>query len=234
MALRNWMTSLGLGRPITSVHEDCRDGVLLLRVAERLRPGCVEWRKVQTRRMSVYKRAENCNYALRVLASCDLGVSVVGISGQDLATGTSAKLTLAVVWQLMRADVMRFLSTLRVDEAQVIGWANAKVAHALGRREGEAALVSSFNDLALRDGVFLLRCLAAVAPECVDFAIVLPGESAEEREENARYVVSCAHKAGCTLFLSWRDVAEVQPRMVLSLLAAIMSLDLKRGSISVV
>ena len=33
---------------------------------------------------------------------------------QDIAAA-SAKLTLGVVWQLMRADVLRFLSTVQVD-----------------------------------------------------------------------------------------------------------------------
>ena len=35
-------------------------------------------------------------------------------SAQDIAAA-SAKLTLGVVWQLMRADVLRFLSTVQVD-----------------------------------------------------------------------------------------------------------------------
>jgi len=53
VALRNWMASLGLGRSIPSVDEACRDGTVLLTMAERLKPGCVEWKRVSTRRMSV-------------------------------------------------------------------------------------------------------------------------------------------------------------------------------------
>ena len=45
----------------------------------------------------------------------------------------------------------------------------------------------------------------------------------------AEYAISCAHKAGCTMFLGWRDIVEVQPRMILCLLAAAMSLDLQRA-----
>ena len=83
LALRSWMASLGLSRQLGSVAEDCRDGVLLLKMCERLRPGCVQWSKVRTRNPSVYARAETCNYALEVVRS--LGMTAVGISGQASA-----------------------------------------------------------------------------------------------------------------------------------------------------
>jgi len=189
LALRSWMTSLGLGRQLSSVSEDCRDGVLLLKVCERLRPGCVQWGKVRTRHTSVYARAEVCNYALEVARS--LGMTAVGISGQDIAAG-AAKLTLGVVWQLMRADVLRFLSTVQVEESDIRAWANRK-AH----QQGISVQLTSFRDPALADGVFILHCLHAVAPECVDPQLILPcmGGSEEEARRNAEYAISCAHKA---------------------------------------
>ena len=45
-------------------------------------------------------------------------MTAVGISAQDIAVA-SAKLTMGVVWQLMRADVLRFLSTVQVDASHV-------------------------------------------------------------------------------------------------------------------
>ena len=54
------------------------------------------------------------------------------------------------------------------------------------------------------------------------------------RRENAQYAVSCAHKAGCTMFMGWRDIVQVQPRMILCLFAATMSLDLQRHQTSVI
>ena len=40
-------------------------------------------------------------------------------TGQDIAAA-STKLTMGVVWQLMRADVLRFLSTVQVDALVVV------------------------------------------------------------------------------------------------------------------
>ena len=37
---------------------------------------------------------------------------------------------------------------------------------------------------------------------------------------------------GCTVFTSWRDIVEVQPRMVLCLLAAAMQVDMRRRNLS--
>ena len=84
--------------------------------------------------------------------------------------------------------------------------------------------------ISLRDDEQLARVLPVwqVAPECVDRELILPGGSEEEARRNAEYAISCAHKAGCAMFLGWRDIVQVQPRMILCLLAAAMSLDLRR------
>ena len=80
--------------------------MVILRPEDHLEPGCVEWSKVNLNPKSIYERVENCNYA------CDIAkrqqMKVVGIGGKDIAEG-SPKLTLAVVWHLMRADVRQFL-----------------------------------------------------------------------------------------------------------------------------
>ena len=150
----------------------------------------------------------------------------VGIGGKDLAEG-HPKLTLAVVWQLMRADVLQFLATLDMNEKDILKWANRRV-----RGTGSLLQISSFKDLTLRNGVFILQArmcsrsparrhashppapalapthlppqlLRAIAEECVDAAEILPGGTAEECKLNAKYAISCAHKMGCTVFLVW-------------------------------
>ena len=54
---------------------------------------------------------------------------MVGIGGKDIAEGLP-KLTLAVVWQLMRADVLQFLESLGFDEKDILKWANRKAIEA--------------------------------------------------------------------------------------------------------
>ena len=234
LAFRNWITSLGLGRPLTSdwLAEDCRDGILLLRIEERLRPGIVNWARVSRKPRSIYQRIENCNYALEVARKLQL--RTVGIDGPDIADG-NPKLTLAVIWQLMRASVLAFLSELGMDEQDIRAWANLRVRDnaAVAEAGGSAATqIGSFRDPALQTGVFLLRLLQAVAPECVEAEEIESGATAQECALNARYAISCAHKMGCTVFISTYDIVEVQPNQMLCLMAAVMAVDMRRNDMS--
>ena len=53
----------------------------------------------------------------------------MGIGGKDIAEGMP-KLTLAIVWQLMRADVLQFLESRGFDEKDIHKWANRKAIEA--------------------------------------------------------------------------------------------------------
>ena len=92
-----------LGVEVVDFCEDCRSGLPLLRVEEHLRPGCVPWSQVYRKPTSIFHRVSNCNLAIE-LASSQLYLSLVGVGGKDIADG-SLKLTLALVWQLMRFHV---------------------------------------------------------------------------------------------------------------------------------
>jgi plastin-3 len=78
------------------------------------------------------EKLENCNYAVEL--GKILKFSLVGIAGQDLSEGNPT-LTLALVWQLMRAYTLSILSQLAEDrgmsggivEKEIVEWANNKV-----------------------------------------------------------------------------------------------------------
>ena len=67
-----------------------------------------------------------------------------------------------------------------------------------------------------------------MAPDCVVAGEVLSGATERECTLNARYAISCAHKMGCRVFLTWEDIVQVKPKMVLTLLAAAMQQDMLR------
>ena len=222
-ALRMWMASLGLGlESLSSLYEDCRDGVAFLRLVDFIKPGTIDWSRVLLEPRSIYERVQNCNHAVR--AARFLGLVVEGFSGKDLADGISMYI-LSMASQLMRAHVCLFLDELGLGEGDVLEWANCQV-----RRHDDAfeMRLRGFADAQIRTGVFVLRLLRAVAPECTREELILPGDTEEERAQNARYAISCAHKAGCTVFATWEDVIEGRPRMILCLLAALMAEDLRR------
>ena len=64
--------------------------------------------------------------------------------------------------------------------------------------------------------------LSAVEPRCINLAMLTLGSSAVEREMNAKYVISIARKLGCSIFLLWEDIVEVNSKMILVFVASLM------------
>jgi hypothetical protein len=162
----------------------------------------------------------NCNFAVEY--GTRLGCQLVNIGGADIAEG-NRKLILGLSWQMMRINIMQTLGQLRVhgktvDEAGLIAWANEKV-------QGKAAPMASFQDKHLSDGTFFLHMLDAVRPEAIDWQEVKEGADDEEKHENATYTINIARKIGCKIFLTWEDIVEVQPKMVMTLLAAALMVE---------
>lgn len=222
-ALRMWMLSLGI--EVADLKEDCRTGLPLLRAADAILTGLVNWHRVHTSPHSIYQRIENCAY-LCEFAREQLRLKLVGIGGKDIADG-SVKLTLALAWQLMRAHSTQYLEQLGLGEGHILEWANSQVMAC-----GINMQLHCLTDPVLRSGVFLLHLLRSVAPECVSQDKILSGDDPDEWRQNAMYAISCAHKIGCTVFALWEDIVEVKAKMYLVLFAAAMAEYLRREEVA--
>lgn len=109
----------------------------------------------------VFKQVENVNYAIAI-GKGEFKFSLVGVAGSDIAVDGSKKLSLALIWQLMRAHLVSFLATLksktpRSTDSAMVRWANETVEAA-----GYASRMKDFGDKSLADGLFLLDLLTAV------------------------------------------------------------------------
>jgi len=47
---------------------------------------------------------------------------------------------------------------------------------------------------------------AAIEPRCVNWDLVLPGETDDDKCNNAKYAISCARKLGGVIFCVWEDL----------------------------
>lgn len=217
-----WMGSLGLGLEcMTSLYEDCRDGIAFLKVLDFLEPRSIQWTEVVLEPRSIYERVQNCNRCVH--AARKRGLHVEGIAGKDFADGLVIYI-LSMASQLMRSHACRFLNDLGLGEADVLSWANCQVR----RCDADIADIRSFGDASIRDGVFLLQLLRSVAEDCVKPELILNGATEHERQQNAKYAISCAHKMGSMVFATWEDIVEARPRSILCFLAAAMAEDLRR------
>jgi plastin-1 len=212
-----WLNSLGIDPFVNNLFSDLCDGLVILKVMDIVQPGIVDWKRVNQNPNTVFKKVENCNYAV------DLGkqmkFSLVGIGGKDIVDGNQ-KLILGLVWQLMRSHVLSILKKLgnNVNDQFMIDWANNKV-----KSSGKNSRMNDFKDSSLATSLFFLDLLNAIKPGCVDSDLVTQGFSDDDKMLNAKYTISIARKQGATIFLLPEDIVEVKHKMILTLVGSIMA-----------
>mmetsp|Transcript_11248 Transcript_11248/g.35886 ORF Transcript_11248/g.35886 Transcript_11248/m.35886 type:complete len:655 (+) Transcript_11248:38-2002(+) len=216
---RMWINSLNAkDLYIHNLFEDLRDGVALLQLMDAVQPGIVSWRRVNRMPKNKFKKVENANYV--VVLGKQMGLHLVNVGGVDIVDGNK-KLILAVVWQLMRRYIIGLLESLsedrkRIDDAAIVKWANARV-----RNRGRTTTMDSFRDKSLATGQFLMDLLWSLEPRAINWELVTPGETADDRANNAKYIISVARKFGAAVFLTWEDIVEVKPKMIMSFVASL-------------
>lgn len=218
-----WLNSLGVDPFVHNLYEDLKDGVVLLQAIDKIHHGSVEWKRVNSKApISRFKAVENTNYA--VVLGKSFKYSLVGIQGADITDGVK-KLTLALVWQLMRDNVIQILQTLSSDgtpitEEKMVAWANATV-----KRSGKSSSMKSFKDAELKTSSFFLDVMSGIKKGIVDYNLVTDGQTEESAKMNAKYAISVARKLGATIFLLPEDITEVKPKMILTFIGALMAVD---------
>jgi len=226
-----WMNSLGVDPFVNNIFDDLRDGLVLLQCFDKIHPGIVQWKQVNTKTpvASKFKKVENTNYA--VVIGKSLQFSLVGIQGSDITDGNKT-LTLGLVWQMMRDHVIQTLKSLskngvEIRDNDLISWANSTVKRNTTSvvPKGASNSISSFKDSSLRNGHFFLQLLAGIKKGIVNPELVTPGVSDDEAKLNAKYAISIARKLGATIFLLPEDIIEVKPKMILTFIGALMAID---------
>lgn len=220
-----WLNSLDVDPAVNSLFEDLKDGTILLQAYDKVLPGSVNARHVNKRpaygELSRFKAVENTNYAVELGKANNF--SLVGIEGADITDGQKT-LTLGLVWQLMRRNIVLTLKSLSTNgrdltDSDILRWAQETV-----RKGGKSSTVRSFKDPALGTGLFLLDVLHGLKPGYVDYDLVLPGRNEEECYANAKLAISIARKLGALIFLVPEDINEVRARLILTFVGSLMAL----------
>jgi hypothetical protein len=221
---RNWMNSLGVDPFVNNLYEDLRNGVILLQIFEKVKPGSVDQKKVNWNPPNTYKKLENDNYAIELGKSADFNFSLVGIQGKDILDANKT-LTLSVLWQLMRYNVLSILQKLgggkKISDPEIIAWANETVKNA-----GKNIKITSFHDPTLKDGIFILELINAVRPGAIDVALYENGSDDKSYLLNAKLALSSARKIGAVVFALPEDITEVKNKMIMTIVASLMAVSL--------
>lgn len=247
-AFKFWIQSLDIDLSnYLSLFDAMEDGLVMLRVFDKIEPGIVDWKKVdQHPKMKIHKIV-NTNYCVDIAKK--LGFSVVNIGGslnynflknfftkfylksfyvkkktkpgEDIYN-KEKKLILGIVWQQMRHNLLKLLKDLgggkKISEEDIIAWANSKVPD---------HQIKSFKDKSLGNAVFLCELCHSISPKSVNPDMVKKDEPLSEQDclMNARYAISCARKLGGAIFCLDLDITEVKPKMILAFVASLMILE---------
>ncbi|SSD61669.1 probable Fimbrin [Saccharomycodes ludwigii] len=220
-----WLNSLDVDPPIVSLFEDLKDGLVLLQAYEKVMPGVVDFKHVNKKPasgspVSRFKALENTNYAVELGKKNHF--SLVGIEGADIVDGNKL-LTLGLVWQLMRRNIVLTMKHLakgkELTDGELLAWAQAQVV-----KGNKSSTIRSFSDPSLSNAHFLLDVLHGIAPGYVDYDLVTPGTTDEEKYANAKLAISIARKLGALIWLVPEDINEVRSRLIITFVASLMSL----------
>lgn len=226
---RNWMNSLGVNPFVNNLYQDLKDGLVLIQLFDKIKPGLVDWNRVNQPPYKKIggnmKKLENCNYALEL--GKQMKFSLVGIGGKDIFDGNKT-LTLAVVWQMMRAHTLSILNKLaggegRIQDAEIIDWVNKTL-----KENGKSSSINSFKDSSISSSIVVIDLVDAIKADSINYDLVIqsPG-SVADKMKNAKYAVSMARKIGATVFALPEDLVEVKHKMVMTVFATIMAVGMQ-------
>uniref|UniRef100_A0A183J1Q4 PLSL protein n=1 Tax=Soboliphyme baturini TaxID=241478 RepID=A0A183J1Q4_9BILA len=225
MTYRNWMNSMGVQPTVNWLYSDLSNGIVIFQLYDIIKQGLVDWKKVVVKfhkMRCMMDQIQNCNYAV------DLGkqirFSLVGIQGKDIYDGNRT-LTLALVWQLMRAYTLTVLAnctqsgTLATDR-EIIDWANKKLAS-----QGKASSLHSFQDPVISDAKIVVDLIDSIQPGAIDYRMVKDATTYQEKLKNAMYAITMARKIGAKVYALPEDIVECKQKMVMTVFACLMARD---------
>ncbi|XP_049848055.1 plastin-2 isoform X2 [Schistocerca gregaria] len=222
---RNWMNSMGVQPYVNWLYSDLADGLVIFQLYDIIKPGIVNWNRVHRKFSKLRKfmeKLENCNYAVEL--GKQLKFSLVGIAGQDINDG-NATLTLALIWQLMRAYTLSILTQLAntgspIVEKEIVTWVNNKLSQARKK-----STLKNFQDSSLADARVVIDLIDAIKPGTINYDLVREGGTEEDNLANAKYAISMARKTGARVYALPEDITEVKPKMIMTVFACLMAMD---------
>ncbi|KAI1732890.1 calponin homology (CH) domain-containing protein [Ditylenchus destructor] len=222
---RNWMNSLGVDPYVNYLYSDLQNGIVIFQLYDAIRPGIVNWKRVVRhfrKLQSMMDQIQNCNYAVEL--GKQLRFSLVGIQGKDIYDANPT-LTLALVWQLMRAYTLTILAqctqsgeSLATDK-EIVAWVNEKLQSA-----GKSGRIKSFQDPTISNAKVVIDLIDAISPGAINYELVQSG-GPQSSLENAKYAITSGRKLGAKIYATPEDIVEVRPKMVMTAFACLMARD---------
>lgn len=214
--------------PPERLFDVCRNGVLLCKFVNVVKPGSIPLSAIKTQPRNTFEVLGNHKHTL---STChQLGLKIVNIAPLDLAEGPPY-LLLAVIWQLIRFHLLSKVSVTvhpelsrlieqgeSVDhfaklpaEVNLLRWVNFHLAQAGSRRR-----IYNFGD-DIKDSEAYTILLHQLAPQACGTELLAEPDPVRR----ADYMLQGADRIGCRKFVTPRDVAEGNEKLNLAFVATL-------------
>jgi plastin-3 len=174
---RNWINSMGVSPYVNWLYTDLTDGRVFLQLFDIVKPGVVDWNVVHkefSKLCEFMEKLENCNYVVKL--GKKMNFSLIGISGQDINEG-NVTLTLALVWQLMRAFTFSMLpTTIDLNNSYATELCLINLVNKLMRKK---CSIKNFQDSSIADSKPILHLIDCLRPGLVNYHLVKEGGNTE-------------------------------------------------------
>lgn len=232
------------------LYENCRDGILLSKLVSVIKPDAIDLKKInfsvdKTKLNKVgakdaWEIAQNNNAMLA--AAKNVGCKVLGIGAEDII-GKNNRLILAVVWQLIRAHLMRSVNLLSHPELIRLLEGDEKIDKLLTMRS-EDIIKRWFNYHLRRAGpdpnTGEIRVVNNFGKDvqscenwCVLFKQIAPNQAQEagvdevmkisDPTQRAEALLEVADKLDCRQFTTAKDIVACRERLNLAFTATIFN-----------
>eukprot|EP01084_Bolivina_argentea_P012305 23056_1 len=235
----NWINAmLPAHLHVNILTRDLSDGVVLLKLLEKGKIGCVNWKKAREKVRHKFDKLNNCNMVMSLSQLAPFNFSLVGMGGNDIVDGQQ-KFVSTLLWQLMRYQAVKQISELSfggktVTDQDILQWANVTIVR---NQDAQSKQISSFKDRRLTTCIFYTELLAAIRPNDVDMTLLsydvrplvnnrVDDKFRNERIDNARLAMSYVRKFGGDLFVLPEHLCMMDAKAVLSMFAAIMTVGM--------
>ena len=242
-------TALAPDITVINLLKDLSSGYILLKLMDKSKPGCVNWRNARKKIRHKFDKINNCNLVMK-LATEEFNFSLVGMAGSDIVD-SNEKFLHSLLSQLMRFYATRQLSLLlfknatqdkkkqkAVTDADILQWVNLKINEC---EEVQSKPITSFKDRILSTNIFYIELLKAVKPNEVDLTLcnydVKPlinakvmDKQKDLRMQNARYCMTLIRRFGGELFVIPHHLCIMDNKAILAVFAAIMTISMKQDT----
>jgi hypothetical protein len=200
-----------------AIFEKTKDGTILARVIDAIKPGTIPIEKLNTDFSSdqkIFKMLQNQQMVLE--GAKKLGCNIVNIGGQDLVDG-SPHLTMGVLWQVVRVGLLTKVASLFGDsmgmppEQLLLRWMNYHLTKA-----NYSTVVTNFSS-DLQNGEALTYLMNQLSPENCDLGPLTEADLPKRAEA----VLQNADKIGCRKFVSAQDIHKGNGRLLLAFVATL-------------